>query len=1024
MLFIKKILSVLILFFAVSFSAVPLVLAERVTDQENYQLSITFDLEENLITGTTKITIRPGHNLSLSIARLTLTGIMLKDGTGREKNILPVNDMITIPASEISRELYISYTRKISNSSGNIISPDGICLVSNWHPVPDVPMVFKLTASLPDGFMAVTEADHFPLPKKGDAVTATFSQPIQTLHFIAGPYVHNKRKVREGLFVHSLFFIEEQHLANDYLQSAVRFLNRYEKEIGPYPYNHYVIAANRLPTGFAMPGFTLIGQMVLRLPFIKETSLGHEILHSWFGNNVGVDYADGNWCEGLTSYLADHSYRAEKGEGLQDRKEAILNYLSYVHEDTVIPLREFKSTSHNQRFAKARRAVGYTRSALLFHELKEKIGEQSFKDAIRLFYTDNSGNEATWSDLQKSFEISSGRKLDSFFQERLEMLEIPSLKVKEIEVTFQEGKPVLSFTLLQQTESPFTLVIPISIKGVDTTTTHNQFINEKETRISMVLASRPLEFTIDPEYSFLRELHQPEMTAVLARFMGAEDRLVILASEKERAFYSSFLKALEKNDLTVKLSGNVTNQELSENSLLFLGMDQNAARSLFGAPNHKKEGFTLDVRTNPLNSEHVAVLVSSSSKAETDAIAGRITHYGKYSFLHFLHGRNLEKKISSTQSGIHIVLEELPDGGKTSSIASFNQVIDELSNSRVIYIGETHTSLSDHLLQLRIIQALYAKDPDLAIGMEMFPSTVQSALDRYVLGEENLDERTFLKESEYFKVWRYDYRFFRDIINFARTNKIPVRGLNLDKEIVSTVFRTGNTDSLEETTLKSLPAERDLDLPGYRERLSMMHTIHMEGSHGSGKISGFIQAQGLWDETMADNIVTYLKENPNRRMIVLAGAQHSRKDSGIPPRVKRKLDIEQSSVLNIYNSYSPSNLAQVADYYFLAGASDLPETPKIGIVLTTVEDDNQAYLKISQISPHGKAGEAGLLEGDILKTINGFQVKEMADLRIAMMDAKEGETIVIKVLRNDGNTQMEKAFQVELSSSPPPMMHP
>ena len=48
----------------------------------------------------------------------------------------------------------------------------------------------------------------------------------------------------------------------------------------------------------------------------------------------------------------------------------------------------------------------------------------------------------------------------------------------------------------------------------------------------------------------------------------------------------------------------------------------------------------------------------------------------------------------------------------------------------------------------------------------------------------------------------------------------------------------------------------------------------------------------------------------------------------------------------------------------------------------------------------------------------------MADLRIAMMDAEEGETISVKVLRNDGDTQMEKEFQVELSSPPPPMMHP
>jgi aminopeptidase N len=39
---------------------------------------------------------------------------------------------------------------------------------------------------------------------------------------------------------------------------------------------------------------------------IKDTPLGHEIVHQWFGNSVFADFEKGNWHEGLTIYFADH----------------------------------------------------------------------------------------------------------------------------------------------------------------------------------------------------------------------------------------------------------------------------------------------------------------------------------------------------------------------------------------------------------------------------------------------------------------------------------------------------------------------------------------------------------------------------------------------------------------------------------------------------------------------------------------------------------------------------------------------
>lgn len=988
-------------------------------EHSNFELSLSFLPQESRLIGTSKITIEAGKSLTLSLTGLEITGTLLQDQNGKEHQLRTMQEAIHLPIAQASRTLYLSYTKTIQNDFENLISPDGISLTSNWYPLPDRPMLFHLTATLPDNFSAVTESDSFPLKQEGNTVNAYFSRLTTTLHFIAGPYLIEKFPVRDGLFVYSMFFAEDSELAAGYLQAAAAYLNRYEKEIGTYPFNHYVIVANRKPTGFGMPSFTLLGQRVLRLPFIKDTSLGHEIVHSWFGNAVDVDYSQGNWCEGLTSFLADHAYREEKGEGTADRLETITRYHSYVHLESAVPLSAFTSASHTQPMAEARRSIGYDRGALFFFELREKIGRQPFQQGLRSFYRDNKGQMASWDQLQQSFETESGLDLNSFFTERIKRSEIPHLGVKDIEVEYQKGSPVLNLTLLQQSDKPFSLIVPIEIKTVGDTLTKRFEITAAETRITIPLDQRPLEFSIDPEITFLRQLTDAELPAVWSRFLGSEKPLVILGRDSEALGYQSMVDTLRKTKVHVVSSEEVSNKQLAENDLLFLGSNQAPARSIFGPANLLEKGFSLDVRHNPLNRKRVAVLVSSSAEEETVAVARRLNHYGKYSYLEFQNGRNTTKKIEPTSTGLRFVLEQLPVGGALTTIHSFEETLEQLSKNRVVYVGETHTSFADHLLQLRIIEALYKKNPNLAIGMEMFPSSSQAALDRYTLSEDASDVQTFLKESAYYDVWRFDFRFFLDILNFARHNHLPVIGLNLDKEIVSEVFRSGGTDGLKKEILDSLPEDRDLDLEGYTERLTFMHNIHLQGSHGTGEASGFIQAQGLWDETMAENIVTFLRSNPNSQLVVLAGSQHTRKDSGIPPRVARRLAVSQASVLNIYNDNAPVNPGEVADYFFLAADAELPESPKIGIILNEVTRDGKTWQKISQFSPHGKAAEAGLLEGDILQEVNGYPVSTMADLRIAMVLAKAGDTIDIKVIRGTGNEDQELSFKVELTIPPP-----
>lgn len=993
-----------------------------------YNLAISFDVDNNQAIGTAKIDIPKEKSVSFSLTQLTVTGAFIKFGEGSEKELTPQGNQLNFKSSSKKRTLFISYTRDVKHDYSNLISSKGISLTANWYPYPSKPYVFSISTRLPDNFSGISQSDSFPLEVKSGMTSSHWSRPTQDIYFNAGPYVVNKLKVRDDLYVYSMFFQEDKELAQGYLEAASTYLQKYEKEIAPYPYNHYVIVANRLPTGFGMPTFTLLGQMVLRLPFIKSSSLGHEILHSWFGNDVEVDYENGNWCEGLTSFLADHTYRDAEGKGVEDRKDSLLKYHSYVNNSDSNPftLKEFKSASHNQPMADAKRAVGYNGGAFLFHELREYLGTATFTKGIQDFYLKNKDTAASWEDLQTSFENVSNVDLNTFFTTRLNTINAPGIRAENISVDSGSGIH-LNFTLTQQSNEFIPMLVPVLVKTMSGKHIFKQKLESSSQDFSLILPDRPLGFIIDPEYTLLRTLTRDEEIPVWSKFLGAENKLIVLANEAGRKRYQAILTSLEKYDPKIVTTKDVTNKELSENNILFLGADQPSCKSIFGQVNHNEKSVTIDVRNNPLHPGYVAVIISDNTKDHSSSVARRLKHYGKYSYLEFKSDGSVIKKINKSSNGIHYQIEKLPTGGATKNLTDFDEIINSLLDKKVIYIGETHNSLPDHLLQLRVIEALYQKDPRLAIGMEMFPVSSQPSLNRYTREDSTMDEKTFLKQSDYYNVWKYDYRLFRDILNFAKNKHLPVRGLNLDRKIVSDVYRSGNTDGLSDETIATLPLARNLGLPGYQERLAMVHNAHVSANLGQGASSGFIQAQGLWDETMASNIVYFLKDHPDHRMVVIAGNQHTRKDSGIPPRVAARVSVDQASLINIYEDGIPRNLRETTDYYFFPDNVSLPETPKIGIVLSPVNEENtDKGLIIDQISPHGKAGDAGLKKGDLLIGINQHPIEDMADLRIAMLDAKEGDVVEAEVLRGKGNKE-HHTLNVELTIpnlSKMPMGHP
>ena len=153
---------------------------------------------------------------------------------------------------------------------------------------------------------------------------------------------------------------------------------------GPYPYSKFALVENFWETGYGMPSFTLLGEQVIRFPFILHSSYPHELLHNWWGNGVFVDFAGGNWCEGLTAYLADHLIAEQRGQGADHRRAILQRVTDYVTPENDFPLTRFVSR-HNA----VTEAVGYGKTAMAFNMLREKVGDAQFIKALQEFYRDN-----------------------------------------------------------------------------------------------------------------------------------------------------------------------------------------------------------------------------------------------------------------------------------------------------------------------------------------------------------------------------------------------------------------------------------------------------------------------------------------------------------------------------------------------------------------------------------------------------------------------------------------------------------
>ncbi len=139
---------------------------------------------------------------------------------------------------------------------------------------------------------------------------------------------------------------------------------------------------------------------------------------------------------------------------------------------------------------------------------------------------------------------------------------------------------------------------------------------------------------------------------------------------------------------------------------------------------------------------------------------------------------------------------------KAGKEITYDDMISELKNYRIVMVGESHTNQLYHDVELNVIKGLYEAGKPVVLALEMYNPKQDEALANWVSGK--TDPNTFMEQTDYLTTWGHNYRYYKAIFDYAREKHIPMYGVNTEKKYTSKIGRSG-VASLTEDDLKAIP---------------------------------------------------------------------------------------------------------------------------------------------------------------------------------------------------------------------------
>lgn len=568
---------------------------------------------------------------------------------------------------------------------GATMTPGGAFFLagSGWYPRLEAKArSFIVTVRAPRGIYAVTSGT---LIGHGDPEGESVSKWIcastpEELGLFAGPFVRGMRQVGQ-VPVYTYFYPDSVQFAPIYLDAAARHLQFFSSLHGAYAFPKFAVVENFFPTGYGFPSFTLLGSQVLRLPFIPETSLRHEVAHCWWGNGVLVDPAGGNWSEGLATYVADYLAKEQVSseEASEYRRQILRDYALLAAGREDFPLRKFSS-----RISPASRAVGYGKAMFLFHMVRRRVEDQAFWQALRDVYARRLFKPTSWEHFRDAFVAQGWEAAEArgFFNQWLWRAGAPRLRLGKVSLDHMGRHWIVRGELLQS-EPYYDLHVPVRLQT--TAFGENQVVRLSGPRalFSFSVLAQPVGLDVDPEAHVFRLLAPEEIPVTVNSLKSSRTLAAVLGGSMDGAYLPMLrllLESLGQGGAEILREKDVSAAALARRDVLFLGFPvtdkgrealDSVQRNNWQVLEQLSQQETLALArcdaqflayADPERPGRVVAFFvprpSMDTQAAEDA-ARKITHYGKYSYLGFEKGANTVKGVWEPQdSPLSVDFEE------------------------------------------------------------------------------------------------------------------------------------------------------------------------------------------------------------------------------------------------------------------------------------------------------------------------------------------------------------------------------
>jgi len=298
---------------------------------------------------------------------------------------------------------------------------------------PDLKGRFHLELTAPEDWAVISNtAIESQSPGNSGQRTTVFSEtrPISTylFAFAAGPF----RKVHEtpglpGLYVRQSKLKKAQEEAPEVQQitaQGIDYLSSFFAQ--PFPFPKYDMV---MIPGFAYGGMEHAGATFLREESVlfrvapthsdhlnRDTLLLHELTHQWFGDLTTMRWFDDLWLkEGFAQYMAYQALASlNPDENIWKRFYQSIKPAAYGIDSTKGTTPIYQDIVNLKDAKSAYGAIVYSKAPGVIKQLAFVLGDEHFRDGLRLYLKEHTYANAEWSDLVRAFERVSGRSLQDW----------------------------------------------------------------------------------------------------------------------------------------------------------------------------------------------------------------------------------------------------------------------------------------------------------------------------------------------------------------------------------------------------------------------------------------------------------------------------------------------------------------------------------------------------------------------------------------------------------------------------------